>query len=1203
MAKLFAAFLPWIKVHWIALVLAVLVLALVFFLGWLIWRRYGESIKGAVVAWWRNITRKPDISSDALLRIWHHFQRNIPLSIRAKVRTYPVFLVIGDDRCGKSTLISNSAHLDVQGFRYHPSLDHDALMQVYLGNECIVIELSASFLYATKPDYANALLALWKKLPIETRVVMAVDAYSMITGPSEIQSKIIDTLIGKLALFQEISELPVPFMFVLTHMDRLRGFSEFNSFAGEIGLDFRVSVNNDGSFPCFSSGLDEYFTYLNNGLVKLASHDFLRIIKFLQDSGTMLDLLNKYVSLSCEKSSLSKINLERICLVSPEGQYVQHGLRANNPFESNDEIKPPYAGLSVKNLKRVGYLGCLALFLQFEGYYSERHALTKGAEYVSNIPAMSPDKYVNDAHPLFDELFGGHHSFRWNPLWFLHRRFFESQRSELEIALAQSLRTYYLLPRLELIQQQDSPYRKTIRMLALLHANSKNELSRYFSVPHPGDGIQLPFGVISDYISVNNNLNDPQLLQLEQVDYGTFVRMDSNMRPWEMLVNRITQVMKQKYIVATDLEELQSGARNLQTISEHIRGFPDLDAEILWLERNGHVSSLTKAEWSSSPSDAQLSSSQFLDSLRLITSSSIQINNIPSNISRCLEEIQGMNADHKKRLESNKLGVVSIHLGDHVYSLDTNEWLNLIHRTQVKALLESFYRRQYSNSGWIFFEPQDHPQRIQLGISSDDTGVLVNNSQVDIRLTKDYFDQFIKPSINIMASTLPDLPIDQSDKQRLVDFFVQNLSIYAGRYSDAYWNFFHNMAIRISTPEQLSLYLAEIQRPGAAFVQNLVAIRDNVLLDLPPGPNFQPVRDRLEDFRFLKKLMEEQAGSFPQLQRYIAIVSEMNDAILKDLPLQSASEKSGTSPGIKTILPPLGKVSYDILLGLEGSYLRKTETFLRDLNIPNNWQTPFLTPVYRARDFGRIDINKAISSGWRQLFDKQVQPLLSFFPIDSSRTGPGTDLNVDNLTAVFHPVNGTFWMEVRNVYSGLFNVLDNKWTVKPEVASVFVLPEDMENRINNSAVLTQMLWGKDGGNQSLVFKVRADLMPEIRVTSNDGNDIPLTSLTFLRSGTSSVLGFNQRKMWQDFSWEWWQKGVSTAGVEFMNPAEKIKKYASVDVDDTRWSLFRLLMQAERVGSNQFGWTVTQPDIPERKLKVTFVFKNDPFAIFSALRSR
>jgi hypothetical protein len=119
----------------------------------------------------------------------------------------------------------------------------------------------------------------------------------------------------------------------------------------------------------------------------------------------------------------------------------------------------------------------------------------------------------------------------------------------------------------------------------------------------------------------------------------------------------------------------------------------------------------------------------------------------------------------------------------------------------------------------------------------------------------------------------------------------------------------------------------------------------------------------------------------------------------------------------------------------------------------------------------------------------------------------------------------------------------------------------------------------------------------------DANEISIKpALVYLRSGSSSALGFNQKSLWQEVSLDWWLKTTANAGVEFDSQDEKAKKYASIDLDETRWALLKLLAQANQAGL-AYSWTVALLEKPEDKLKTTVIFKRDPFELFNAIRNR
>jgi len=205
---------------------------------------------------------------------------------------------------------------------------------------------------------------------------------------------------------------------------------------------------------------------------------------------------------------------------------------------------------------------------------------------------------------------------------------------------------------------------------------------------------------------------------------------------------------------------------------------------------------------------------------------------------------------------------------------------------------------------------------------------------------------------------------------------------------------------------------------------------------------------------------------------------------------------------------------------------------------------------------------------------------------------------------VFHPNNGIFWNEVRAYYSSLFDIKEGKWKLRSEISSVLQIPDDMESKLNAASSLTIAMWDKDGNETARHFNVKAGLLPVVKPSDGEEAEETPVSLSFLKSGSTSVLGFNQKDIWQDLSFEWWQKLSSSVGVELPNQKkEASKKYLSVDVDDANWSLLHLLSQSDSANSSTYTWVVAQPQNPKHKMNVVFTFKRNPFELFTALRNK
>lgn len=1202
MKKILEQLGPWLLLHWLTIVLVILLIISIALLGWWIWNKFGKRIQG----WWAELIRRPEISRTALIDIWSHFHRSLPLTIRTVVRNYPIYIVLGDDRSGKSTLINNHVDPDFQDLRHHTVDAENPLMRISMGYDAVICEISAGFLYATSRDYVDALLAFWIKLPIDTKVVMAVDAHAFTNSSEELQKKIVDALVGKLSLLTEIKGSPVGFNLALTHMDRTPGFAEFYSFSEETGIGLDVTLSSGTTIPTFSTGLAHYIDYLPNVLVSRSSSDFESILRFFNLSRDILYLIESLFIDGAHRNNLAYAQLERVTLNSDVIYTLHNSADTNNPFYNQALIRKPFDFITKKHLKRSGLLFIVLFIIQQYTFWHDRSVLQSSAYYISILSSLTPSEYIQKAHPVFVDLNKLYQDLASsNPIRSFKGSYYMNEIDKLDYMLSKAIRTTYLLPRLELAQTHENSYKNTIRFMALLHANDKNELSNYFSNSEFDSSLNLPYEIEQDYIHSNNNLDDDQLKNLSLKDYG-FSGGNIATKPWSSLTEALELAVQDEFISPQELETIQLYARNTESIYNEMALYPYLDEQKLWLQSNGHVSPFTIEIWKSVPTQSDFAAPNLKQVLALIENASITYSERPTSILDCFYKIQSIMEDYKSNVKSSNynLGIIRIPLGTDFYSFDSNKWNEVVYRSTIKQLLISYYRSNIQKDGWIFFNPQNTTYRIQLGVSSDELGVLLNNAQVDTRLTREAFDQQVKPAINLLTTLLPDLPLAQEDKQELIDFFVSNLTVYSGKYANAYWDFFKNIIVRITGPENLKSFLREIQRPGSAFTQNLVRIKESVLLDIPAGPNYQPVRDRLEDFRFMDKLMQEQAGSYPQLARFVTIVTEMSDQLDKDSTPPLTDKKNADTNGLMTLLSPMGRVSYDMLLQNEGSYLHRAEVFLRDLNIPVNWQTPFLTPFLKAREYGRAEIISTIASSWTKLWSTTVSPMLNYYPFAIRESALTSDLNPSSLKAVFHPNNGIFWNEVRAYYSSLFDIKEGKWKLRSEISSVLQIPDDMESKLNAASSLTIAMWDKDGNETPIHFNVKAGLLPVVKPSDGEDAEETPVSLSFLKSGSTSVLGFNQKDIWQDLSFEWWQKLSSSVGVELPSQKkEASKKYLSVDVDDANWSLLHLLSQSDSANSSTYTWVVAQPQNPKHKMNVVFTFKRNPFELFTALRNK
>jgi hypothetical protein len=163
-----------------------------------------------------------------------------------------------------------------------------------------------------------------------------------------------------------------------------------------------------------------------------------------------------------------------------------------------------------------------------------------------------------------------------------------------------------------------------------------------------------------------------------------------------------------------------------------------------------------------------------------------------------------------------------------------------------------------------------------------------------------------------------------------------------------------------------------------------------------------------------------------------------------------------------------------------------------------------------------------------------------------------------------------------------------------------MLPVNFLERVNAVQQLTASLWDEQGNPKPLELLVKPGLLPTF-----DTRQIPrapLVSLTYIRNGDDSVLGFNQHADWQKLPLEWWTGQPAEVGMEFRKDLAPAQVYANYSVTDSAWNFFRLLQQGKHNGLT-YRWMQAHPNFPQQPLNLEFTFQSNPLAVFANLAGR
>ena len=209
--------------------------------------------------------------------------------------------------------------------------------------------------------------------------------------------------------------------------------------------------------------------------------------------------------------------------------------------------------------------------------------------------------------------------------------------------------------------------------------------------------------------------------------------------------------------------------------------------------------------------------------------------------------------------------------------------------------------------------------------------------------------------------------------------------------------------------------------------------------------------------------------------------------------------------------------------------------------------------------------------------------------------GLDKELTPDELIKVFHPKQGVFWVTFQQYLAPLCTINNGIWVKRHELFDSLALSDKALGRLNAVQQFTDSLWDAQGTPKPLQIAIKPGLLP----TFNEKQmpNTPLASLIYLRSGSASMLGFNQQAVWNKFALEWWTSQPAELGIEFRNDAGAARIYNNISVTDSPWNFFRLLQQGKSTANNRYQWSIAHPDFPQQPLNVEFTFQSVPWRVF------
>jgi len=1205
------------RINWLYWVIGLIVVLLIALLVFFLMRRRAKAKANTA----GQEAKQKTLSKRSLVRIWKEFLRDLPPKFRRSIMLYEPFVVFGESGVGKSLLIDNYTDWQGHAHQFYPSYTASPLLKIYLGSKVVVQEISASLLVDTSRQARAALLKLWK--PIfkmkEPVVVIALNGTAFQSDTPESLKRQAQMLRGKINLMAMTRRKPVKVGIALTHLDQIEGFAEFSDFLRSNNISLRLEFPTKKDAENLAACLDPYENYLSLALTTLPAADYMKIISFLRRAPELFSTLSLFIKILQAPDPLSPApEIIRFSLASQREEGGDSNI--SNPFAPPIVVKKVKYDPLLKHKQAAAALLCIGLLYLGSGYLYERSLLTKTEDRMDMVEAIPPSQSVQYDEAMHNLLLDCTERLKQHPLLALFPNYFSEVSQSNRQRVIKDIREFYLLPELKQVRE-DVEAEKVLYILGLIYASQHNDLGR-FILDHISEWKQrfsFPEDLIKDYIKYNdiNDIFSGAITSLYKNPLPNknplpILPPTFNRQQWMLFFNEAANssktgadgaasfktdadgaelFRKKPFLTQAELQELQKqGGLMLEDIKEYEHY--EFNMKICGLLQEEAPSVFHNAgtlEDKDSSDTQQKSMREFLDFVQQLDMdypdvAGLSLYQFLENI-KTMEVLKAGQPDKKFRFT----------FADEEFSFSTQEWSTLIDRSRMTLFMRDFINQNNrQNDGLLFFPPNS--TFADLVMNPGNNGLMFFNGKGRIPgvYTRAAFEEFIKPVLLELPDLLGKLDVAEDIKMRFSDFISKEVKTYAEDYVSEYRNYYHQFEIKSSSAGGLKYVLTQMQLPSSPFQEFLMSIKENTDLNLEANPYLQAFASKMHTFDFIQRLMLERKGLYPELDKYKAILGQMQEDLKGDKPFVPKNELDDSNE-LKRQLSPLGRMSLAVFRMEDDSYLNLVEMWLKNVDIGSEWQEIFRAPVRDAYLQGLAEVQGMVDKVSKELWGSNVQGVIKKFPFNMEAANEVTPAEMESLV---HP-QGEFWKTFQKYLAPVCLKTGDKWSPRPAASGSLQMPKNMMEMVNELIRISKTFWDENGVPKPIKFSIKPFVLPQ----SDPGG--PIVVLSYLRSGKSTVFGFNQQPTWHEFEFEWWKEPNAMVGMEFITSINSRKNYRAITAPESCWSFYQLLRMGETLDENVVTWRIKGAFANRSAdlLTVKFAMKTDPWALFRLVQSK
>lgn len=1107
-----------------------------------------------------------------LYRIWKTFLNQIPREFRSAIKSHKHFLVLGDEKSGKTDLIRSVVEQGQNIYPFEAEYVKDTAVQFYLGPKQIVQELSISVVKDRTIQMRKSLIHLWKRLYAKNPplIVIAYNCFQDVSRDVKEVNKVARLIAGKLSLLSEISKEPLKIRIVLTHLDQLDGYLEFARFIKQHGIMFDIPLSSNFESEALKNSLDHFRDkYLSLILTSTSADDFIKILKFLNELPAFFSLVEEFLRVLTTNNISGQLELENLTFTTNAESYTAFlsfdwtASVSNSIFFRHPILKHQMTSAAI-----VLVSGILIL----NNFMKDRLHVHLTKQGIDSLVYLQPKVFVDEVIPQIEYLL--HTRPQRGYLPFLPR-FYKQKLHETNQHLAMRIRKHILEPNLRKMMLTDQPELKILYMLGLMHSTCHNRLGHHI-LKHLSDWsqvLELDEILLKTYIFSSLELNNHPIEIEGLAKINVSVPLTSP-EPWIDFLTRFAEISNQPVFIGHNLEDLRKEASHLLVQYRRIKH--DTHAFVICnLLRESSTKILSEfaknlhiLTWLEQNSDL------IENFLVFIFQTSPPIPDITDlNISQFFAKLKDISA-----LTNQENRSYNFILGDEKFSFDTNKWVTLSVTHIIERLIHSYIVANNDTQGEIFFRHTPVLPNLVFQSYRNEFPFFEKPLVIDGYYSRLAFEKNVRFTAESLLRLLETMPINAEDRDRFTRFIQQEVVSYAKQYQQEYERIYAASNIRSSTLEEAKEILERILETSSSFQHFLHTLTHHTEVFSNP-PACLNVLEEMNHFNFLRSLMSDVKNKKSPFANYQAILAN----VLAQIRESGAVKNQVDSHTLEDHLTPAARITLSILRNEPNSCLSQITETLTEIGVPASYHHLFTAPIMQVYHLGIKDLKKGIDKLWVDFIEPQTVAFFIKRPFNPKGELLATFEEVKKMT---NPMS-EFWGMIKQIATPVSLYSNGIWSPHPSAG--ICLDSAFYATLNRLDKISHILWDNEGNPQPLQIQVQS--LP----FECNKKEYPTPILSYLVTGEESFHNFNQNPNWYPLKIDWWKENNSTIVVELINKNDK-KSYRDEKALNTLWSFFELLEKGQEKESNLWQWELGNK-LTDKTSTVALRFATNPWAFF------